>query len=187
MQAEITKTIQVLKKGGTILYPTDTVWGIGCDATSTKAVSKVYNIKSRVEKKSLIILVDEVETIKKYVDDFPEQVADLINSYHKPLTIVFPKAKNLAKNILADDGTVGIRVVKHEFCKKLIKEFGKPIVSTSANISGVATPILFREISEYIKGKVDYIVDCDQDKMEPASPSTVIKIDENGSYELLRG
>lgn len=187
MQAEITKAIQVLKKGGTILYPTDTVWGIGCDATSSKAVSKVYHIKSRVEKKSLIILVDEVETIKNYVDNFPEQVEDLINNYHKPLTIVFPKAKNLAKNILANDGTVGIRVVRHEFCKRLIKEFGKPIVSTSANVSGSPTPILYREISDYIKEKVNHVVDWDQNKMEPASPSTVIKIDENGSYELIRG
>lgn len=186
MKTEITNALQVLKKGGTILYPTDTVWGIGCDAINSKAISKVYNLKSRPEQKSLIILVDSVDRIANYVDKVPQQVHDLINNYHKPLTIVFQNAKNLAKNLIADDGSIAIRVVKNDFCKELIKELGKPLVSTSANVSGTPTPVVYREISEIIKEKVDYIVNVDQEKIEPASPSSVIKVDNDGNYEILR-
>ncbi len=186
MQNEINNSLKILKKGGTILYPTDTVWGIGCDATNAKAVAKVFNLKSRPEKKSLIILLDEISKISDYVKVFPPQVIDLINSYDRPLTIVFPGAKNLAKNLISDDGAIAIRVVNNAFCKKLISELGKPLVSTSANISGSPTPNVFRDISKYIKEKVDYIVNVDQEKLVPAKPSSVIKIDVNGSYEILR-
>lgn len=187
MQTEIDNTVKILKKGGTILYPTDTVWGIGCDATNSKAISKVYNIKSRSEKKSLIILLDHIDKIQDYVQLVPKQVEDLIKNYHKPLTIVFPKAKNLAKNLISDDGSIAIRVVNHSFCRQLIKAFGKPIVSTSANVSGTPNPVVFREISEMIKSKVNYVVDIDQNIIQPASPSTVIKIDTYGNYDILRG
>ncbi len=186
MENEINNSLEVLKKGGSILYPTDTVWGIGCDATSAKAVSKIFAIKSRPEKKSLIILLDEVDKIKNYVENFPPQIADLILNYNRPLTIVFPKAKNLAKNIISDDGSIAIRVVRHQFCKKLISKLDKPLVSTSANVSGTSTPMLFNEISEYIKKKVGYIVNIDQHNLVPVSPSTVIKIDHSGNYEILR-
>jgi len=186
MQNEIQKAIKILNKGGNILYPTDTVWGIGCDATNTKAVAKVFKIKGRSEQKSLIILLDAIEKIKDYVSVYPNQVSDLIENYHKPLTIVFPGAKNLAKNLIASDGSVAIRIIRHEFCKKLIQKFGKPLVSTSANISGDETPLMFRDISDYIKEKVGYVIDHEQDKLHPASPSTVIRIDETGNYEILR-
>lgn len=186
MQTEINNTIKALTKGGTILYPTDTVWGLGCDATNSKAIAKIYKLKSRSEKKSLIILVDHIDRIQEYVETVPKQIEDLINNYHKPLTIVFPKAKNLSKNIIPEDGSIAIRVVKHEFCQKLIKEFGKPIVSTSANISGTPTPVVYREIADIIKSKVNYIVNIEQDKILPSSPSSVIKIDDEGNYEVLR-
>lgn len=186
MKTEITKSLKVLKSGGNILYPTDTVWGIGCDATNNKAVANIFAIKKRAEKKSFIILLDSVDKLKEYVKDIPPQVSDLILNYNRPLTIVFPGAKNLAKNLISDDGSIAIRVVRHDFCKKLIKEFGKPIVSTSANISGTATPILFKDITTYIKEKVNYVVDFDQYKQSPVSPSTVIKIDKKGNYEILR-
>lgn len=186
MQEEIKKTIAILKKGGTILYPTDTVWGIGCDATNSKAVSKIFSIKSRSENKSLIILLDSIDKIKDYVENYPIQITDLIINYHKPLTIVFPGAKKLAKNMIAEDGSIAIRIVRHEFCRNLIKEFGKPLVSTSANISGTKTPTLFRDIPEYIKTKVNYVVDFEQGNLVPSMPSTVIKIDQIGNYEVLR-
>ena len=186
MQTEINNAIKILAKGGTILYPTDTVWGLGCDATNTKAISKIYKIKSRSETKSLIILVDHVDRIQDYVETVPKQVEDLIKNYHKPLTIVFPKAKNLAKNLIPQDGTIAIRVVNHPFCQQLIQEYGKPIVSTSANVSGTSTPVIFREISDVIKKKVNYIVTIDQNNILPSSPSTVIKVDKDGNYEILR-
>jgi len=186
LQTEIKKSKDVLKKGGTILYPTDTVWGIGCDATSSKAVAKVFSLKSRNENKSLIILLDSVDKIKDYVKNYPEQASDLIRNYHKPLTIVFSGAKNLAKNLVAEDGTIAIRVVKHEFCSNLIKAFGKPLVSTSANVSGTPTPAVFRDISDYIKSHVNHVVNVEQDNLQPATPSTVIKMDQTGNYVVLR-
>lgn len=186
MQTEIKKTIEVLKKGGTILYPTDTVWGIGCDATNSKAVAKVFSLKSRKENKSLIILLDSVDKIKNYVQNYPEQASDLIDSYHKPLTIVFSGAKNLAKNLIAEDGTIAIRIIKHEFCNKLIKGFGKPLVSTSANVSGTTTPAVFRDITDFIKSHVNHVVNVEQDNLQPSTPSTVIKMDQTGNYEILR-
>lgn len=186
MKTEIKNSLKIIKKGGNILYPTDTVWGIGCDATNTKAVSKIFALKSRPEKKSFIILLDDISKIKDYVEHFPPQVKDLILSYNRPLTIVFPGAKNLAKNLISDDGTIAIRIVSHPFCKNLIKEMGKPLVSTSANVSGTPTPNVFREIADYFKEKVGYVVNIDQHKLIPTSPSTVIKIDATGNYEILR-
>jgi len=186
MKKEIDKALKVLKKGGNILYPTDTVWGIGCDATNNKAVARIFSLKKRPEKKSFIILLDQVEKIKDYVEVFPPQVSDLILNYNRPLTIVFPNAKNLSKNLISEDGSIAIRVVRHEFCKELINALGKPLVSTSANVSGNKTPILFRDIDDYIKEKVSYVVGLEQHNINPASPSTVIKIDKKGNYEILR-
>ncbi|OYT15682.1 MAG: threonylcarbamoyl-AMP synthase [Bacteroidetes bacterium 4572_77] len=186
MLVDIQESLKVLRKDGTILYPTDTVWGLGCDATKSKAVNNIYKIKNRKEKKSLIILVSSIEEIPNYVEHFPKQISDLIQNYPKPLTIVFPGAKNISKNLIPADGTIAIRVVKNAFCIQLIQELGNPLVSTSANISGSTTPIIYREIAKEIKSKVDYIVKHQQKKLSPASPSSIIKVDHLGNYEMLR-
>src|SRR5271157_3173642 len=133
---EIKKCVEVLKKDGTILYPTDTIWGIGCDATSQKAVEKIYHLKKRVESKSLIILLADMKEISNYVETIPEIARDLMKNVDRPLTIIYPNAKNLAKNVIAEDNSIAIRIVKNEFCKNLIRTFGKPIISSSANYSG---------------------------------------------------
>ena len=134
----------------------------------------------------MIILLDDADKIKDYVKEYPKYVTDLIASYNKPLTIVFPGAKKLAKNLIADDGSIAIRIVKHKFCELLIQKLGKPLVSTSANISGSYTPTAFRDISDYIKSNVDFVVNIDQNIITPAQPSSVIKIDLSGNYSVIR-
>jgi L-threonylcarbamoyladenylate synthase len=141
MEKDIEKCYKVLRKGGIILYPTDTIWGIGCDATNHKAVQRIYDIKRRKETKSMIILLNDILKLEFYVEKVPAIAFDLINKYDNPLTIIFPNAKNIAKNVIADDGSIAIRIVKDEFCKWLLNLFNKPIVSTSANISGEETPL----------------------------------------------
>jgi len=145
IELEIEQCLKVLRNGGTILYPTDTIWGIGCDATNSKAVNKIYRLKKRVESKSLIILLDTPEKIKNYVTQVPEIALDLLENIDRPLTIIYPGAKNLAKNVIAEDNSIAIRIVKNEFCRKLIHEFDKPIVSSSANISGEPSPLVFKK------------------------------------------
>jgi L-threonylcarbamoyladenylate synthase len=186
MEKEIKRCVDVLRSGGTILYPTDTIWGIGCDATREKAVEKVYRIKKRMESKSLIILVDAEEVLPHYMDSVPEIARDLIRSVDTPLTIIYPNARNLAKNVIAEDGTIAIRVVKNEFCRRLIQAFGKPIVSTSANISGQEPPLMFKFISEEILEQVNYVVNLYQDVLREVKPSTIIRIRENGEFEIIR-
>lgn len=186
MLEEIDKTVNVLAKGGIILYPTDTIWGIGCDATNQAAVEKIYKIKKRIESKSLIILVSDTEMLMDYVSDTPDIAWDLLNNMDRPTTFIYPRAKNLAKKVIASDGSIAIRVVCDEFCKQMITFFGKPVVSTSANISDEPTALLFNKISSEIKKKVDYIVDFDQDKIREIRPSTIIKLFNNGDYEVLR-
>lgn len=186
MKAEVEKTVKILKQGGTILYPTDTIWGIGCDVTSQRAVDKIYKIKKRIEGKSLIILVDSPERISSYVQE-PNQLAlDLLSNYDKPLTIIFPKAKNLAKGIVAADKSVGIRVVNDEFCRQVIASLGKAIVSTSANISGEPSPITFQQISDEIKNSVDYVVNLHRFVIRDLKPSRIIRIKEKGDFEIVR-
>ncbi|MNJ93050.1 Threonylcarbamoyl-AMP synthase [compost metagenome] len=186
MKEEINKTLEVLKNGGVILYPTDTVWGLGCDATNEDAVAKVNEIKGRTADKSLIVLLDTDNKIQSYVNDVPEVAYDLIEYTEKPLTVIFSNAKNLAANVINADGSVGIRIPKHDFCQQLILRFRRPIVSTSANISGEPTAKFFDEISEEIKDAVDYIVDLEQDNRTPKQPSTIVKLGSGGQFEFIR-
>jgi L-threonylcarbamoyladenylate synthase len=180
------EAINYLQKGKTILYPTDTIWGIGCDATNYQAVERVFKIKRRKEHKSLIILVDVFEKIHDYVEKVPDITRDLIESMNTPLTIIFPKAKNLAKNVIGDDGSIAIRVTIDDFCMKLISGFGKPIVSTSANVSGDNHPLLFGNINKDILDKVDYVVDYNKEKLMKTKASRIIKIEESGEFKVIR-
>lgn len=186
MKLEIEKTLQVLKDGGVILYPTDTVWGLGCDATNEAAVAKVNEIKGRAADKSLIILLDTDNKLASYVNEIPDVAYELIEYAENPLTIVFSGAKNLAKNVINADGSVGIRIVKHDFCAQLVQRFRKPIVSTSANISGEPTPKFFDDISEEVKSAVDLIVDLEQDDRTVKKPSTIVKLGPSGQFEFIR-
>ena len=183
---EIDKTIQVLKKGGVILYPTDTIWGIGCDATNSKAVEKIYKIKQRAQQQSFIILLDNADKITDYVEHVPPIAYDLISQFVRPLTIIYPAAKNIAKNVMATDGSIAIRIVNELFCKTLIQQFGKPIVSTSANISGEANPISFSVISEKIQSTVDYAVEWERNIVRQVTPSTIIRLFDNGTFDVVR-
>ena len=183
---DIAECIKVLKTGGLILYPTDTVWGIGCDAQNEKAVSKIYALKKRNEQKSMIILLSDEKDILKYSDQQFPSVFDYVKGAHKPVTVIYRKAINLAPNLINTDGSIGIRVVKDEFCKKLIDAFGKAIVSTSSNISGYPAPGVFSDIDIKIKKGVDYIVQHRQDETEPSTPSIVIKLNADGSYTVIR-
>lgn len=186
VKQEIRQCIDVLKRGGTILYPTDTIWGIGCDATNPKAVEKIYKIKMRMESKSLIVLLDRKEKLSVYLQDIPPIAFDLIERVGSPLTIIYPKAKNLAKNIIAKDGSVAIRIVNHFFCYRLVRMYGKPIVSTSANFSGELSPLLFKDISQELLRKVDYAVNLCRDYIGDTKPSTIIKLKPEGDFEIIR-
>lgn len=186
MNEIISKAVEILQKGGTILYPTDTIWGIGCDPTSNKAVEKVYQIKQRPNEKSMIILADSFEMVANYVEEIPSIVVDLIKSVTEPLTVVYPKSKNLAKKVVAEDKSIAIRIVNDEFCLKLIKAFGKPIVSTSANVSGEESPITFSVVKEDIKKKVDYVVPPEASTKIQTRPSTIIRLSSDTEFEILR-
>jgi L-threonylcarbamoyladenylate synthase len=186
MEKEIQNCLEVLRRGGTILYPSDTIWGIGCDATNHRAVEKIYKLKKRMESKSLIILLDEPDKLKLYVKTVPEISWDLIKNVGRPVTIIYPNARNLAKNVIADDNTIAIRIVRNEFCKALIHEFGKPVVSSSANISGEPAPLIFKKISGEIIRKVDYVVNLYQDDLQEMKPSRIIRLSENGEFQVIR-
>ena len=188
IESEIQNTLKVLENGGTILYPTDTIWGIGCDATSPAAVEKIFAIKKRGAEKSLIILLDDVSKLKNYVEHIPKEAFSYIETTERPLTIIYPAAnkKSLAKNVLAEDGSVAIRITKDAFCKKLIQEFGKPIVSTSANISGENPPQNFSEIPNEIKKAVDYVVNYRQEENTNPKPSIIIRIGPDGGIDFIR-
>ncbi len=186
MQTEIKQCVGILKAGKTILYPTDTVWGIGCDATNPDAIDKIYHIKKRLEQKSLIILLDDAMKLERYVSDVPHIAWDLLENVTSPLTIIYPKGINLPDSLIAGDGSIAIRVTHNPFCKNLIRAFGKPIVSTSANISGTATPLVFKNISPEITDKVDYIVNLYQDRIQEMKPSRIIRLFNNGEFEVIR-
>ncbi|HNV49360.1 MAG: L-threonylcarbamoyladenylate synthase [Bacteroidales bacterium] len=186
LTTEIKNAVEVLASGGTILYPTDTIWGIGCDATNQKAVDKIYKIKRRMESKSLLMLVESPDRIFDYVEKVSPLFIDLIKSYDKPLTVIYQGAKNVAKGVAAEDNTIGIRVTKDEFCKELISAFGKAIVSTSANISGEPSAIRFQQISEKVKSQVDYVVKLYQNEIRLMRPSRIIRITETGDFEIVR-
>lgn len=183
---DIEKSLEVLCSGGVILYPTDTVWGIGCDACNRTAVERIYSIKLRNEARSMLVLVDGMKMLSDYVEDVPDIAVKMIDEAERPLTIIYPKSKNLSDNLVADDGSIGIRIVNDPFCKQVIGAFGKPIVSTSANISGKPTPGVFDEVSDDIKAAVDYVVVWRQDDRNPATASSIIQIKTDGSYVKLR-
>ncbi|RNL54119.1 L-threonylcarbamoyladenylate synthase [Pedobacter jejuensis] len=186
LRVEINKALETLKSGGVILYPTDTIWGLGCDATNPDAVDKLLKIKNRPKEKSLIILLDNDNKIQSYIDEVPEVAYDLIEYAENPLTIIFSGAKNLAANVINEDGSVGIRVVKHDFCTALIQRFRKPIVSTSANLSGEPSPKYFDDVNPQITEAVDYIVDFEQQDRTVRKPSTIMKLSPGGQFEFIR-
>ena len=183
---EIKKAVEVMRNGGVILYPTDTIWGIGCDATNEEAVKKVYEIKKRADTKALICLVDSEAKIDFYVKDVPPVAWDLIELSTKPLTVIYDGARNLAPNLLAEDGSVGIRVTNEEFSKQLCFRFRKAVVSTSANISGEPSPKSFADISDEIKNAVDYIVGVRQNEKGGVKPSSIIKLGAGGVVQVIR-
>jgi L-threonylcarbamoyladenylate synthase len=186
LETEINQTLDFLKKGKVILYPTDTVWGIGCDATIYKAVKKIYKIKQREEDKSMIVLLDSAESLEKYVENVPPIVYDLMSNAVSPLTIIYPKAKDILKNIRAADGSIAIRIIKDEFCTELIHRLQKPLISTSANLSGHPVATTFDQVHEKIKEKVDYIVGINHSNVASVKPSTIVKFDENGALKVIR-
>ena len=184
-EKDIEQCLQVLKTGGLILYPTDTVWGIGCDATNEQAVAKIYALKKRADHKAMIVLVADEREVLQYVAAPDLQVFDHLEQANKPTTVIYEGAIGLADNLTGEDGSIGIRICKDEFCKHLLKRFRKPVVSTSANISGEPSPALFSAISQEIKEGVDHIVHYRQDDTAIASPSSVIKW-ENGKINIIR-
>lgn len=186
MHNDIKKALEVLHSGGIILYPTDTIWGIGCDATNPEAVKRVYEIKKREDSKAMLVLMENPNRLNSYVDEVPEIAWDLIDTTDQPMTLIYPGAKNLAPNLINSDGTIGIRITNEEFTQNLIQRFKKPIVSTSANQSGEVSPANFHEISEEIKEAVDYIVEYRQEDMAENKASCIIKIGLGGEIQIIR-
>jgi len=184
-EQEVERTVAMLKAGKTILYPTDTIWGVGCDATNSKACERVYEVKQRPANKSLIVLVDTAERLKDYVTNVPPIAYDLIAHASNPLSIVYTQSKNLAKNISADH-SVCIRVVNNNFCKEVIRRLGKPITSTSANLTGQPSSMIFSDICDEIKNSVDYVVQLYHDSFCKPKSSTIIKLNADNTFEILR-
>lgn len=183
---DIKNCLTVLKHGGVILYPTDTIWGLGCDATNQAAVDRIFTIKSREEGKSLLVLVNSPGMLERYVSEIPRTAGELINVSENPLTFIYPEGKNLAKGVCAEDGSVGIRICYEEFCNELITRFRKPLISTSANLSGRPAPANFGEIEKEITGKADYVVTYRQNDRQKHSPSPIIKVEKDGSFKIIR-
>jgi len=183
---DIRNAVEVMNRGGVILYPTDTVWGLGCDATNEEAVKKIYEIKRRIDSKALITLVDSEAKVEFYVREVPQVAWDIIEMNTKPTTVIFDGARNLAPNLLAEDGSVGIRITSEPFSKELCLRFKRAIVSTSANISGEPAPQNFDEISQEIRQVVDYIVEYRQNDHSKAKPSTIIKLGPRGEVKIIR-
>jgi L-threonylcarbamoyladenylate synthase len=184
-EEDIVKSLETLRQGGIILYPTDTIWGIGCDATDPKAVEKIYSLKQRSDNKAMIVLVAEERDILSYVAAPDMEVFDYLQTCKKPTTVIYNNALGLAENLLGMDGSIGIRICKDPFCRHLIKRFQKPIVSTSANISGDKSPANFSQINAAILNGVDYVVQWKQDEKKEAEASSVIRW-ENGALSILR-
>ena len=186
MKEDINRALEVLRDGGVILYPTDTIWGLGCDATNPEAVEKIYQIKERDPDKSMLVLVDYPARVERYVEDMPDIAWDLIDITDKPLTIIYHQAKNLPENLVSSDGSIGIRVVHDKFCQHLITRFKKPIVSSSANLSNQPAPGNFKEIDRKIIDAVDYVVKWRQNETKRSSPSGIIKLGPGGEVEVVR-
>lgn len=186
MNEDIKQAFEVLIGGGVILYPTDTIWGIGCDATNEKAVQRVYELKKRIDSKALITLLDNSVKLNYYIKEVPEIAYDLIELANKPLTIIYDGARNVAPNLIAEDGSLAIRITNETFSNELCKRFRKPLVSTSANISGEPSPKNFSEVSEEIKSGVDYIVKYRQDERDAHKASSIIKLGILGEIKIIR-
>ncbi|MBE6316600.1 MAG: threonylcarbamoyl-AMP synthase [Muribaculaceae bacterium] len=185
-EADIVQCLKTLSAGGLILYPTDTVWGIGCDATNAEAVKKVYQLKQRDDSKALIVLIDSADHLDHYVVDVPMIARELIDVAVKPLTIIYEGAYNLATNVLGDQDSVGIRIPNDEFCHRLCERFGKPIVSTSANVSGAPTAKTFADIDASIVQGVDYAVQYRRDDHASRHPSNIILLSRDGTFKIIR-
>lgn len=186
-RSDINNAVRVLRAGGVILYPTDTVWGLGCDATNQSAVRKIYGIKKRADNKSLIILVNSVDMLSRYVAELPEVALELADISLTPLTIVYDRGRNLAPGVAASDGSVGVRICRDEFCDELISQLRRPLVSTSANTSGNVTPAIFDDITDEIMAATDYVCMHRRDDLTRANASSVIKVSANGVVKILRG
>jgi len=185
LTTEINNCLNVLKKGGIILYPTDTVWGIGCDATNYEAVEKIFQLKKRADNKSMICLVNDFKMLNQYIEDVPEVTYDIIKYAVTPTTIIYDRPLHVAENLIAEDNSLAIRVVREGFASKLIRKLKKPIVSTSANLSGKAAPNNFQEINKTILEGVDYVVNLGQKTNSP-KPSSIIKITTTGAVKVIR-
>lgn len=185
-EEDILHCLQALRKGGLILYPTDTIWGIGCDATNEEAVKKIFELKKRDEKKSMIVLLAEERDLLKYVTAPDLRIFDFLETVHKPTTVIYDGAIGLAENLIHEDGTVAIRLVDEPFCRHLIKRFRKPIVSTSANISGEAPPQFFEQVSAHIKENVDYVVQYRRNDIVPKQPSAIVRWNKDGTTVTIR-
>lgn len=183
---EVEKALEVLKKGGIILYPTDTVWGIGCDATNEKAVEKIYKLKQSEDKMSMLMLVDKIDNVVRYTNRVPDVAWQLFEVADKPLTLILPGACAVAANLIPEEGTIGVRVPKHEFCERLLRRLGRPLVSTSANISGEPTPRTFSEISGKITSGVDFVVDYRCEGNPTRTASSIIKLGQSGQITIIR-
>jgi L-threonylcarbamoyladenylate synthase len=183
---DLKSALNTLREGGVILYPTDTIWGLGCDATDSKAVEKIFRIKKRNESKSLIILVNGFTMLERYVRNVPGVAADILDVSDKPLTIIYPEGKNLAPGVCDEDGSVGIRICNDHFCNELITRFRKPVISTSANYSDSPAPSDFSEIKEEIIRSADYVVKHRQSVTNKKTPSSIIKVDNNGVIKIIR-
>jgi len=183
---DIKSALNTLREGGVILYPTDTIWGLGCDATNQDAVEKIYKIKKRRESKSLIILVNGFTMLERYVRNIPEVAGEILDVSDKPLTIIYPEGKNLAPGVCNEDGSVGIRICSDDFCNELITRFRKPVISTSANYSEAPSPSHFSEIEDEIIRSADYVVKYRQTDTNKNTPSSIIKVDDNGVIKIIR-
>lgn len=186
IEKEVHRAGEILNSGGSILYPTDTIWGIGCDAGRPESVQRIYQIKQRADFKSMLVLVNGISMLEQYIESVPQQAIDILDKASKPTTIIYPDARKLAKNLLAPDGSIGIRITSDPFCKTLIEFTGYPIVSTSANISGETPPVSFQEISSSIREQVDHVVNWRQDETAPATASAIIKLEQDGSITTIR-
>lgn len=185
MTKEIHSAFEILKKGGIIVYPTDTVWGIGCDATNAEAVQRIYDLKERSESKSMICLVNDIKMLEHHIEQVPEAALDILKLVEKPTTIIYDKPYGIAENLISDDQTLAIRIVQDEFCQELIKKLKAPLVSTSANKSGFPTPNSFKEIHVDILKGVDYVVNLHRDKTSP-NPSSILKLSNDGLVKIIR-
>ena len=187
IENDIKQCVRTLQDGGVILYPTDTVWGLGCDATNEAAVEKVFRIKQRPREKSMIVLLAEARDVLQYVAAPHPDIIGIIESFERPTTVIFEHALGFADNVVNQDGSIAIRVTTDQFCKAVIKRLKRPLVSTSANVSGAPTPAIFRQVDDVIKQGVDYTVLYRQDDEQAASPSRLVRINDDGSLDVLRG